>query len=180
MNYTKLKKEKLEVDYNIKKIENILDCQENLERYIDIIENDKLDTPIVVEDLNKKILERITNEKKEGINLNQYDKKDIKNQEESEEKLQYIKREKTIKNNDIEEQFIKRIKYKFTNVLKIAACTIFALMIWEAAPTTNTYAKKTPEIVTEQKEKNINNDTKFRRKVNDFFMSPIKIERREK
>lgn len=171
MNYTKLKKEKLELEYDIKKIDNILDGNENLERYIELVENDKLEVP---SGLNTKILEKINDIQYKNGDI------DIKN-DTNIVKLQLDKKENdNIKDSKQKDKFIKRIKYKFTDILKIAACTVFALMIWEITPANTTYAKKTSEVVTEQKEKDVKNDFNLKRKVNDFFMSPIKFERREK
>lgn len=184
MNFTKLKKEKIELDYNIKKIDNILDCEENLERYIELIENDKFTAP---SGLNTKILEKISNVKYESNKIDNAENKDEKIVKLSDINKNAIKTNeiecqefKNTKNSNEEDKFIKRIKYKFTDILKIAACTVFALMIWEVTPANTTYAKKTADVVTEQNDKDVKSEFNLKRKVNDFFMSPIKIERREK
>ena len=56
VDYNKIKKEKLELNYKIKKIDNILDSSENMEDYINIIENSKFDTPENLSDVIKKKL----------------------------------------------------------------------------------------------------------------------------
>lgn len=176
MNYTKLKKEKLELDYKINKINNILDCEENLNRYIETIESNKLETPTT---LNDKILEGLNNiQLKESIN------EKIKNKEIDckKEIKEESKKQKSIaqKNENINDRLIVRLKYKFVDIVKIAACTVFALMIWEITPTNITYAKKSNIDTTNQENIDDNNKIDIQRKVNDFFMSPIKIERRDK
>ncbi len=174
MNYTKLRKEKLELDYKVNKINNILDCEENLSRYIETIENNKLDTPTTLNDKILKKLNDVQSNKKADIK--------IKNKEKG--FVEEIKEEKNIeqKNENSEDKLVIRLKYKFVNIVKIAACTIFALMIWEITPTNTTYAKKTNTYNTnqEQVDKDNKNKVDIQRKVNDFFMSPIKIERRDK
>lgn len=175
MNNTKLKKEKLELDYKINKIDNILDCEENLNRYIETIENSKLDTP---PNLNSKILEKLDILKSEQKNTNECDKENIKfKKEENKEQKIYENVSEKNKEND---KLIIRLKYKFVDIVKIVACTVFALMIWEITPMDTTYAKKTNINETKQQQVENRNKIDIQRKVNDFFMSPIKIERRDK
>ena len=59
--------------------------------------------------------------------------------------------------------------------MKIVACTVFALAIWQLTITNDTYAKRPNDMSIKQEEKESKIDMK--RVVNDFFMNPIKIER---
>lgn len=168
MNLVKLKKEKIEVDYEIKKIENIIANNENFEEYILLIENSKQDTP---ENLANKILDKIdikkiSEETEASINIKDSDVKITATNSENNK-------------NDI--KVIKRLEHKFIDMLKIAACTVFALLIWEITPTNTTYAKDDIKVENiEQANKNTDNSknkSQISRKINDFFMSSINIER---
>lgn len=190
MNLVKLKKEKIEVDYNVKKIENIIENNENLEEYILIIESNKQDTP---NKLTSKILNRINDVKVTDVKVNEKIKDETKNAKEN-KKIENIElsnnyeiinlKAKNSSKLQNEDKVIKRLERKFIDIIKIAACTVFALLIWEITPRNVTYAQNNINVekidkVEESKTETIKGK-KINRKVSDFFMSPINIERGDK
>lgn len=157
VDYNKIKKEKLELNYKIKKIDNILDSSENMEDYINIIENSKFDTPENLSDVIKK-----------KLNLN----------DEKEEKQNIIRFENTNKNKNKNKDNIgkEKLNIKFFDKVKIAACTLCAVAIFEITMSGNmpTYANKDKNISNIEIYTKIDSIVK---NVSDFFTTPIIFER---
>lgn len=157
-----IKKEFIEISYAIEKIDNILVSDENLESYLSTIENNKFVVPHDLENrVKQKVLQKIPDKKGNVITL------------ETEPVLQTHYQDK--------KQEPKRKQMRMLDIVKIAACAVFAVLIWEVAMFSpsrnegeNTKAKsqKNHEILA-----NINQAT---RSVSEFLMKPINLERREK
>lgn len=70
----------------------------------------------------------------------------------------------------------KAYKFNYFDILKIAICTLFALIIWQNCSTkTVIYASS-----NEKKEEIYTNIDSAMQSINNFFMKPVNIERREK
>lgn len=157
-----LKKEFIEISYAVEKIDNILASDENLESYLSTIENNKFAVPHDLENrLKQKILHLVPEKKGNVISLD------------TEPIIQSHHQDR--------KQEPKRKQMRMFDIVKIAACAVFAVLIWEVAMLSpsrneedNTKAKsqKNHEILA-----NINQAT---RSVSEFLMKPINLERREK
>ena len=88
--------------------------------------------------------------------------------------LNYIKNNKS---QNIEKQNSKVKKFKPIDILKIAACTILSVLLWQAM-------SLPPEIVMSQNEESKTyftiNTNDFYRKINQFMFKQINIERGDK
>lgn len=152
-----IKKELIEISYEIEKIDNILASDDNLESYLSTIDNNKLTVPHDFEDrLKQRLFKQLPNEKEKMIPLEDNTLQD-------------------------KEQKPKRKQMRMLDIVKIAACAVFAVLIWEVAmfsptknegETTKAKSQKNHEILA-----NINQAT---RSVSEFLMKPINLERREK
>lgn len=159
----KKRKIELNLDYKIKKIDNLLNGSANLEFYVESIENSNISVP---SDMEEKILERLNIDKNNNIK-----KKNIISLKEETSKRKSISKEENDK--------VKSNKY--FDILKIAACTVFALVIWEFI------FSKQPTYATDKNIKPDSNTVKMYEKIetvtdkiSEFMMKPVSFERRDK
>lgn len=158
----KKRKIELNLDYKIKKIENLLNGNTNLELYIESIENSNISVP---SDMEEKIFEK--------LNIKKNDKKEQSKVVKLEEKI-------TNKNENIPKES-KASKSKYFDILKIAACTVFALILWEFVFSKQAmYASGKdfkPDKSTDKVYEKIEAVTD---KISEIMMKPLDFERRDK
>ena len=158
----KKRKIELNLDYKIKKIDNLLNGNTNLELYIESIENSNISVPSDMED---KIFEK--------LNIKKKDKKEQGKVIKLEEKI-------TNKNENIPKES-KASKNKYIDILKIAACTVFALILWEFVFSKQAmYASDKdfkPDKSTDKVYEKIEAVTD---KISEIMMKPLDFERRDK
>lgn len=65
------------------------------------------------------------------------------------------------------------------DILKIAACTILSLLLWQAMPLTTENINSKTNIKSEKPIYFLLNTNDFYKKINQFMFKPIEIERRE-
>lgn len=107
-----IQKEKCE--NSLKKVEVLLRSDTQIQQYIEGIEQDELSVPTGLEN---RILQGIQyHENKEIKSTTKKEPKEEKNQRKKKENIK-----------------IRRKKYTKYDVLKIAACTVFALIVWETS-----------------------------------------------
>lgn len=158
----KKRKIELDLDYKIKKIDNLLNGNSNLELYIDSIENSNINVPSNIEE---KIFEKLKIKKNENkqqekvINLEE-GKSEINTKNKNESKLN---------------------KNKYFDILKVAACTVFALIVWEFV-----FSKQTMYATDKDFKPDSSTDKMYEKvevitdKISEFMMKPISFERRDK
>lgn len=158
----KKRKIELNLDYKIKKIDNLLNGNTNLELYIESIENSNISVPSDMED---KIFEK--------LNIKKKDKKEQGKVIKLEEKI-------TNKNENIPKES-KASKSKYFDILKIAACTVFALILWEFV-----FSKQAMYASDKDFKPDRNADKVYEKiedvtdKISEIMMKPLDFERRDK
>lgn len=90
--------------------------------------------------------------------------------------LKYINNSKF----DINDNNKKTKHIKPLDILKIAACTILSLLLWQAVPLSVESMTQKTNIEEEKPTYLMLNTNEFYKKINQFMFKPINIERREK
>lgn len=161
MNENKMRKEELELEYKINKIDNFLNGSANLELYIESIENSNIDVPSDIEDRILSKLKIKKTEHKKETEIKQF-KSEIIN----------------ITDKNKKEKIGK--KHKYFDILKIAACTVFALFIWEVVfSKQEMYASNKDMKLDKNQEKVYERIENVTNKVSEFMMKPGTFERRD-